>query len=190
MMRLIVVIASEVIEHVMAGNHALVIMPTGMGKSLCYQIPALAIAQDTYLDTFTSSSYSNNDGSANFVSRSGFSTGGLAEADVDGDGDYDLISSAEFEDSVYWHENIDVGESQIHTITDNGSRHHFNVGTQLAACADDAVGMQARSITQTGVGANADTSSNSGVVAQLDTSGKNRRRVDAHSNEARLSKQL
>ncbi len=34
----------EVIEHVLAGNHALVIMPTGMGKSLCYQIPAILSA--------------------------------------------------------------------------------------------------------------------------------------------------
>lgn len=31
-----------VIEHVLSGNHALVIMPTGMGKSLCFQVPALA----------------------------------------------------------------------------------------------------------------------------------------------------
>ena len=33
-----------IIDHVLAGNHALVIMPTGMGKSLCFQIPALHLA--------------------------------------------------------------------------------------------------------------------------------------------------
>ncbi len=33
-----------VIEHVLDGKHALVIMPTGMGKSLCYQIPAIVHA--------------------------------------------------------------------------------------------------------------------------------------------------
>jgi ATP-dependent DNA helicase RecQ len=32
---------AEVISHVVAGGDALVIMPTGSGKSLCYQIPAL-----------------------------------------------------------------------------------------------------------------------------------------------------
>jgi len=33
----------QIIEHVLDNQHAMVIMPTGMGKSLCYQIPALAI---------------------------------------------------------------------------------------------------------------------------------------------------
>ena len=32
----------EVVDRVMAGEHTLAVMPTGAGKSLCYQIPALA----------------------------------------------------------------------------------------------------------------------------------------------------
>src|SRR5262249_57627240 len=33
----------QVIDKVMAGHSALAVMPTGSGKSLCYQLPALAL---------------------------------------------------------------------------------------------------------------------------------------------------
>ena len=33
----------EIVETVLQGNNSLVVMPTGGGKSICYQVPALAL---------------------------------------------------------------------------------------------------------------------------------------------------
>ncbi len=35
----------QIVEHVIGGGHALVVMPTGGGKSLCYQLPAVALPE-------------------------------------------------------------------------------------------------------------------------------------------------
>ncbi len=43
----------EVIERVLAGGHCLVIMPTGMGKSVCYQIPAIVLSRQNQLAATT-----------------------------------------------------------------------------------------------------------------------------------------
>src|SRR5688572_2349628 len=34
-------VQADVVDHVVAGGDCLVLMPTGAGKSLCYQVPAL-----------------------------------------------------------------------------------------------------------------------------------------------------
>lgn len=38
---------AEIINRILDDQHALVIMPTGMGKSVCYQVPAILLAQQS-----------------------------------------------------------------------------------------------------------------------------------------------
>lgn len=38
---------AEIIDRILDSQHALVIMPTGMGKSICYQVPAALLAQQS-----------------------------------------------------------------------------------------------------------------------------------------------
>lgn len=40
---------NEIIEHILKGQDCLAIMPTGAGKSICYQIPALLLPGITFV---------------------------------------------------------------------------------------------------------------------------------------------
>ena len=52
----------EVIERVMAGRDTLALMPTGAGKSVCYQIPALMSKGVTIVVYHTETNSDSGDG--------------------------------------------------------------------------------------------------------------------------------
>ncbi|MEM9826422.1 MAG: RecQ family ATP-dependent DNA helicase [Planctomycetota bacterium] len=39
---------AEIVDHVLSGRHTMVVAPTGMGKSICFQIPALCFSESDY----------------------------------------------------------------------------------------------------------------------------------------------
>ena len=57
----------EIIDQILGGRDALAIMPTGAGKSLCYQVPALMLSGNHHCNLTVNFS---DDGSGKSIERS------------------------------------------------------------------------------------------------------------------------
>jgi ATP-dependent DNA helicase RecQ len=87
-------VQQAVVERVMAGHHTLAVMPTGAGKSLCYQLPAIARAGTALVISPLIALMHDQIRSANAI---GLRAASLTSADSDRDRTVELLRSGELD---------------------------------------------------------------------------------------------
>jgi ATP-dependent DNA helicase RecQ len=166
-------VQEEVIGRVLAGLHTLAVMPTGAGKSLCYQLPALARAGTALVISPLIALMHDQIRSANAI---GLRAASLTSADADREqtvqrfksGELDLLYAAPeratgeaFRRLVSWVELSLIAIDEAHCVSEWG--HDFRPDyRQLRALLDDNADVPRLALTAT-----ADARTRSDILTQL-----------------------
>ena len=100
-------VQQQVVDRVLAGRHTLAVMPTGAGKSLCYQLPALAREGTALVISPLIALMHDQIRSANAI---GLKAGSLTSADADRDATIQRLRAGEL-DLLYVAPERATGES-------------------------------------------------------------------------------